>query len=87
VVGFSEALRQEALHSNVRVTVIEPGFVDTELQGHNTNPLVVEATKKVRAQIGDLLQAQDIANAILYAVSQPAHVAVNEILIRPTRQR
>jgi NADP-dependent 3-hydroxy acid dehydrogenase YdfG len=71
----------------VRVTVIEPGFVDTELQGHNTNPLVVEATKKVRAQIGDLLQAEDIANAILYAVSQPAHVAVNEILIRPTRQR
>jgi NADP-dependent 3-hydroxy acid dehydrogenase YdfG len=87
VVGFSEALRQEALHSNIRTTVIEPGFTDTELQGHNTNPAVVEQTEKTREQIGELLQAEDIANAILYAVSQPPHVNVNEILIRPTKQR
>ena len=39
--GFSEALRQEALHSGIRVTVVEPGFVETELQGHNKNPVVV----------------------------------------------
>jgi clavulanate-9-aldehyde reducatase len=87
VCGFSEALRQEVLHANVRVTVIEPGFTDTELQGHNTNPIVVEATKQMREQIGELLQAEDIANAILYAVSQPPHVNVNEILVRPTRQQ
>ena len=87
VVGFSEALRQEALHSNVRVTCVEPGFVETELQGHNTNPLVVEATNKMREGIGDLLQADDIARAIAFAVSQPPHVAVNEMLIRPTRQQ
>jgi len=87
VVGFSESLRQEALHSNVRVTVIEPGFVDTELQGHNTNPMVVQATEKAREEIGDLLQSEDIAAAILYSVSQPPHVAVNEILIRPTKQQ
>jgi NADP-dependent 3-hydroxy acid dehydrogenase YdfG len=87
VTGFSEALRQEALHSNIRVTCIEPGFVDTELQGHNEHPMVVEATEKMRQEIGDLLEAEDIARAILYAVSQPDHVAINEMLVRPTRQR
>jgi NADP-dependent 3-hydroxy acid dehydrogenase YdfG len=87
VVGFSEALRQEALHANVRVTCVEPGFVDTELQGHNTNPMVVEATNKMREEIGDVLRAEDIAAAIVYAVGQPERVALNEILIRPTGQR
>jgi len=87
VVGFSEALRQEALHANVRVTCVEPGFVDTELQGHNENPMVVEGMKKMREEMGDVLEAEDIANAILYALSQPERVALNEILIRPTKQR
>ena len=87
VTGFSEALRQEALHSGVRVTCVEPGFVDTELQGHNENPVVKDAIEKMRERIGDLLSAEDIAEAILYAVSQPPHVAVNEIMIRPTKQQ
>ena len=86
VTGFSEALRQEGIHVNVRVTCVEPGFVDTELQGHNTNPMVVKATEKVRDEIGKILEAEDIAQAILYAVSQPEHVAINEMLVRPTRQ-
>jgi clavulanate-9-aldehyde reducatase len=85
--GFSESLRQEALNSNIRVTIVEPGFVDTELQGHNTHPMVLEATEKMREEIGEVLEAEDIAGAILYAVSQPPRVNVNEILIRPTRQR
>jgi clavulanate-9-aldehyde reductase len=88
VVGFSEALRQEALHANIRVTVVEPGFVETELQGHNEgNPVVMQATEKMREQIGEPLQAQDIAEAILYALAQPQHVSVNEVLVRPTKQR
>jgi clavulanate-9-aldehyde reducatase len=85
--GFSESLRQEALNSKIRVTIIEPGFTATELQGHNTNPMVVDATEKMREEIGEVLEAEDIAGAILYAVSQPPRVNVNEILIRPTGQR
>jgi NADP-dependent 3-hydroxy acid dehydrogenase YdfG len=84
--AFSEALRQEALHVGVRVTVVAPGFVDTELQGHNTNPIVVQATARAREQIGEVLQPEDIADAIVYAVTRPKHVCVNEVLVRPTGQ-
>jgi NADP-dependent 3-hydroxy acid dehydrogenase YdfG len=87
VTGFSEALRQEALHSKIRVTCVEPGMVDTELQGHNTNPMVVEQIDKMKDEIGEPLQAADIAEAIRYAVTQPDHVNVNEVLIRPTGQQ
>ena len=87
VVGFSEALRQEALHSNIRVTCVEPGYVATELQEQNENPVVLEALKKMRNEIGDTLTADDIARAILYAVTQPAHVNVNEVMVRPLGQR
>jgi NADP-dependent 3-hydroxy acid dehydrogenase YdfG len=85
--AFSEALRQEALHSKVRVTVVAPGFVETELQGHNTNPLVQQGVAKMREQIGEVLKAEDIASSITFAVSQPAHVCVNELLVRPTAQQ
>jgi NADP-dependent 3-hydroxy acid dehydrogenase YdfG len=84
--GFSEALRQEALHSGVRVTTVAPGFVETELQGHNRNPLVQQALERAREQIGEVLRAEDVAEAILYAVSRPPHVCLNEVLVRPTRQ-
>ena len=87
VTAFSEALRQEVLHSNIRVTCIEPGFVETELQGHNTNPVVLESIDKIKASIGEILTADDIANAITYAISQPPHVNVAELLVVPTGQR
>jgi NADP-dependent 3-hydroxy acid dehydrogenase YdfG len=86
VAAFSEALRQEVLHANVRVTCVEPGFVETELQAHNELPVVVEAIEKMREQIGEVLKAEDIADAVLYAVTRAPHVDVNEILVRPTRQ-
>ena len=87
VTGFSEALRQEALNSKIRVTCIEPGFVDTELQGHNTHPAIVEATEKMREQTGEVLVSEDIAEAIRWTVTQPDRVNVNEVLVRPTGQR
>lgn len=86
VTGFSEALRQEALHSNIRVTVVEPGFVETELLAHNENPYVVEAAEKLKAKIGQVLRAEDIADSIVHALAAPPHVSINEILVRPTSQ-
>jgi NADP-dependent 3-hydroxy acid dehydrogenase YdfG len=85
--GFSEALRQELAPANVRVTIVEPGFVATELQGHNTHPMVLEAIERMKEEIGEPLQPEDIANAILYAVAQPPRAAINEVLVRPARQR
>ena len=84
--AFSEALRQEALHAGIRVTTVAPGFVETELQGHNTNPLVRRATERAREQIGEVLKAEDIANEIVHAVALPSHVCVNEVVVRPTGQ-
>jgi clavulanate-9-aldehyde reducatase len=86
VTGFSEALRQECAHINVRVTCVEPGFVETELHGHNKNPMVVERIEEAREATGRVLDAADIANAIVYALGQPQHVSLNEILVRPTGQ-
>jgi clavulanate-9-aldehyde reducatase len=84
--GFSEGLRQEVLHANIRVTIIEPGFVATELQGHNAdNPVVMEAMEKMRDQL-DPLEASDIAEAITFALTRPQHYSINEVLIRPTKQ-
>jgi len=88
VTGFSEALRQEALHSNIRVTIVEPGFVETELMSHNEgNPFVMQAGAKVKDEIGEVLKAEDIADAIVHALAAPPHVSINEVLVRPTRQK
>jgi clavulanate-9-aldehyde reducatase len=84
--AFSEALRQEALHVGIRVTIVAPGFVETELQGHNVNPMVLQTLERVRDQIGEPLQAEDIADAIRYAVTRPRHVCLNEVLVRPRNQ-
>jgi NADP-dependent 3-hydroxy acid dehydrogenase YdfG len=83
--AFSEALRQETFRDKIRVTVIEPGAVATELTEHITNPA---AKKEQEAWIRSLrpLQSEDIAAAIVFAVMQPLHVDINEILIRPTEQ-
>src|SRR5918992_2762300 len=74
--AFSEALRQEALHAGIRVTTVAPGLVETELQGHNRDPVVRRALERSREEIGQPLSADDIADAVLYAVTRPAHVCV-----------
>jgi NADP-dependent 3-hydroxy acid dehydrogenase YdfG len=86
VVGFSDALRQECVHLGIRVTCVEPGSADTELIGHNRDPMVIEQSKKDRERTGKYLESEDIASAIVYALSQPKHVAVNELMVRPSGQ-
>lgn len=85
VTAFSEGLRQElSQRANIRVTCIEPGVVDTELNNTITDKSLekfVESTKQMAA-----LHAEDIANAIVFAVESPPHMNVNEIMIRPTVQ-
>jgi NADP-dependent 3-hydroxy acid dehydrogenase YdfG len=85
VTAFTEALRQEVTTQGVRVVVVEPGFVATELTDHITDPTMRAAARSMAAAMRTL-QPEDIANAVVYAVTQPEHVAVNEILIRPTDQ-
>jgi NADP-dependent 3-hydroxy acid dehydrogenase YdfG len=82
--AFSESLRQEAVPLGVRVTLIEPGAVATELPMHN-RPEVLEQMAKRFAGVTPLT-ADDIGEAILYAIGQPENVAVNEILVRPRGQ-
>ena len=82
--AFSESLRQEMVPLGVRVTLIEPGAVATELPGHN-RPEVLEQMAKSFAGVTPLA-SEDIATAILYAIAQPPNVAVNEILLRPSGQ-
>jgi NADP-dependent 3-hydroxy acid dehydrogenase YdfG len=70
--AMGEALRQDLNDTGIRVTLIEPGMVDTPF---------FDKKPEMRA-----LEAEDIARAVMYAVEQPDHVDVNEILIRPTAQ-
>ena len=84
VVAFSESLRQEVTARHVRVSIIEPGATATELASHN-RPVVLEEMAKNFGGI-ELMASEDIADAIAYVVTRPRHVAVNEMLIRPTEQ-
>ncbi len=83
--AISEALRQELLEDNIRVTKIEPGAVETELPEHITDEEAREGISNLLSGL-DPLQPEDIASAIIYCVSQPQRVSINEILIRPSRQ-
>ncbi len=82
--AFSESLRQEIAPLGLRVTLIEPGAVATELSEHN-RPEIREAIRGIFKDV-EPLRAEDIAAGILYAIAAPANVAVNELLIRPARQ-
>jgi len=82
--AFSESLRQEVTKRHLRVALVEPGAVATELAGHN-RPEVLAGLNN-RFQEMERLEAEDIADAIGYLVTRPRHVAINEILIRPTEQ-
>jgi NADP-dependent 3-hydroxy acid dehydrogenase YdfG len=84
VTGFTESLRQELMQSHVRVSVVEPGTVDTEL----SSPIRDGVREAVEAQVKDLelLRPEDIADAVTYIVTRDRRVAVNEILVRASDQ-
>jgi NADP-dependent 3-hydroxy acid dehydrogenase YdfG len=82
--AFSESLRQEVTGRHVRVSLVEPGAVATELTDH----LRPEVKEQMQARFGSIerMRAEDIADAIAYVVTRPRRVAINEVLIRPTEQ-
>jgi NADP-dependent 3-hydroxy acid dehydrogenase YdfG len=82
--AFSESLRQEVTERHVRVSLVEPGAVDTELPDHIRD----EISDQMMSRLTDIerLESEDIADAIAYIVTRPRRVAINELLIRPTEQ-
>jgi NADP-dependent 3-hydroxy acid dehydrogenase YdfG len=84
VVAFSESLRQEVTRRHVRVAVVEPGAVATELATH-LRPQVLEGMLATFGPM-EILRAEDIADSIAFAVTRPRRMAVNEVLVRPTEQ-
>lgn len=85
VAGFSESLRKEVHKDNIRVSVISPGMAATELRDHIAVESVQTAVNSAATAMRQLT-AEDVADAILYAVSRPPHVTINEILMRSTDQ-
>lgn len=85
VSAFAESLRQEMAPRGVRVTVVVPGLVATELAGHVTHE---PSRRGIEERLAALtpLRPEDVARAVLFAVSQPPHVGIGQIVIRPSGQ-
>jgi NADP-dependent 3-hydroxy acid dehydrogenase YdfG len=84
VTAFSESLRQELQPQRVRVGVVEPGTVDTELASHQRAAIRERTTRQIQGI--EMLRPQDIADAVAYIVTRERHVAVNEMLVRAAEQ-
>jgi NADP-dependent 3-hydroxy acid dehydrogenase YdfG len=82
--AFSEALRQEVTGRHLRVSLVEPGAVDTELASHLRPEILAQSAQRFAGM--ERLVASDIADAIAFIVTRPRHMAINEILVRPTEQ-
>jgi NADP-dependent 3-hydroxy acid dehydrogenase YdfG len=83
--AFSESLRQEVTGRHVRVSLVEPGAVTTELVSHNRPEIRDQLSQRFAST--QRMEAADIADVIGYIVSRPRHVAINEVLVRPTEQQ
>ncbi|MGL4387915.1 MAG: oxidoreductase, partial [Brevinema sp.] len=79
-------IRQEVSHANVRVALISPGVVETELMSHNTNDLIVAGYNEWKKTMGTGLHAKHIADAAYFIYSAPQEVCVREVVIAPTKQ-
>ncbi|MDW3111426.1 SDR family oxidoreductase [Vibrio sp. 1727] len=85
--AISENVREEVASSNVRVTTIAPGAVETELLSHTTSQDIKDGYDAWRVDMGGVLAADDIARAVLFAYQQPQGVCVREIALAPTKQQ
>jgi NADP-dependent 3-hydroxy acid dehydrogenase YdfG len=83
--AFSESLRQEVTGRHLRVSLVEPGAVATELTTHMRAE--IQELARRRFESVEILHSEDIADAIAYIVTRPRRVAINELLVRPTEQR
>jgi NADP-dependent 3-hydroxy acid dehydrogenase YdfG len=83
--AFSESLRQEVTGRHVRVSLVEPGAVETELASH-LRPEIAQQAMQRFASI-ERMKSEDIADAIAYIVTRPRRMAINEVLVRPTEQQ
>ncbi len=83
--AITEGLRKEVSADNIRTTIISPGAVATELTNTITDKDIIDAFSSRFAEM-ERLQGEDIAKAVVYALEQPEHVAINEVLVRPTQQ-
>ena len=82
--AFSEALRQEVTKRHLRVSLVEPGAVETELAGHNRPEILARLNERFARE--ERMQASDIAEVISFIVTRPRRTAINEVLVRPTEQ-
>ncbi|ACY53108.1 TPA: SDR family oxidoreductase [Vibrio diabolicus] len=85
--AISENVREEVASSNVRVTTIAPGAVETELLSHTTSQDIKDGYDAWKEDMGGVLAADDIARAVLFAYQQPQGVCVREIALAPTKQQ
>ncbi|MGL4562143.1 MAG: SDR family oxidoreductase [Brevinema sp.] len=84
--SITETIRQEVSHANVRVTLIAPGVVETELMSHTTNSDIVDGYNEWKKSMGKGLYAENIAEAAFFIYSQPQEVCIREIVVAPTKQ-
>lgn len=84
LIGFTESLRQELTKQNVRVSIVEPGFVDTEIFSHQ-RPQTQERYEQIYDGI-EMLRPEDVADEVVHIVTRPRRVAIGEVVIRPTDQ-
>ena len=84
---MSENIREEVAMDDVRVITIAPGAVETELLSHTTSDDIKAGYDDWKTDMGGVLAAQDVANAIQYAYAQPQNVCIREIVLATTRQQ
>lgn len=85
--AITENVRKEVAQYNIRLAIIAPGAVETELLSHTTSEEIKAGYEGWKKEMGGVLRPEDIANAVLYAYSQPQNVCVREVMVAATRQQ